>query len=375
MSSYISRSRAWFIAAAIVIAYEAIIRAVAAPSMFDRTNFLQYTFGRAEPMQRLFVFHKLKAFEYSNPTIVQSGDSSGFYGIEPSVVMKHLPKDVSYLNMSCCANLGFNGYYNIFEFMARRNPSMRYMVLHITPYTMPRPETWNADGANLWGTPGLEVFGDAVYNEFVAPRQIMHPPSLAYRRRVTQTLYTLPYLLQYRPGREGRPDRPVVPAGGEAPVDPLRAESEPYLEFLGIVRPTRGWMPESDVRGGVYAAECEIPTPDFFNVRTLSRKTYLEEVFDSFAALAKRYDAILVIVFQPVACIFGTGKPSANAREIVAKFKRDHPDVEIPFPLIETWPADMFSVPAHVRREYTDRIGDRLGNAMAEIVARRGSAR
>jgi hypothetical protein len=374
MSSSISRSKAWFLAAAIIVAYEAIIGVMAAPSLFERTNFLQHMFARAEPMQRLFVFHKLKAFEHSNPTVVQSGDSSGFYGIEPSVVMKHLPKDVSYLNMSCCANLGFNGYYNIFEFMARRNPSLRYMVLHITPYTMPRPETWNADGANLWGTPGLEVFGDAVYNEFVAPRQIMHPPSLAYRGRVTQVAYSLPRLLGYRLGQRS-PDPQVLPAGGEAPVDFLRADSPMYLEFLGTVTPARGWMPESDIRGGVYASECEIPTPDFLDFRTRLRKTYLEEVFDSFAALAKRHDAILVIVFQPVACVFGTGEPSAIARAVVAKFKRDHPDVEIPFPLIETWPAEIFSVPAHVRREYTDRIGDRLGNAMAEIVARRGFAK
>jgi len=102
----------------------------------------------------------------------------------------------------------------------------------------------------------------------------------------------------------------------------------------------------------------------------MSYKTYLQEVLDGFADLASRYKATLVIAFQPVACF--PGPKNAEARTIVEQFKRSHPDVEIPFPLIETWPADMFSVPAHVRHEYADRVGDRLGKAMAAIVARRG---
>jgi hypothetical protein len=110
MSSYISRFKAWIIAALLIVAFEAVIGFVAHPNPFDRTNFLLYTFGRPEPMQRLFVFHKLRAFADSEPTIVQSGDSSGFFGIEPAAVMKHLSPGVTYLNMSCCANLGYKGY-------------------------------------------------------------------------------------------------------------------------------------------------------------------------------------------------------------------------------------------------------------------------
>jgi hypothetical protein len=145
------------------------------------------------------------------------------------------------------------------------------------------------------------------------------------------------------------------------------------LEFLRDLRRSRGWAPEVDIRDGVYASECDIPTPEFFDVRTLSHKTYLKEVLDEFAALAKRYRSTLVVVFQPVACVYGTGVPSAKARTIIDQFKSEHPEVEIPFPLIETWPADIFSVPAHVRHEYTDRIGNRLGVAMAEIIRRHGT--
>lgn len=352
MSSYISPFRAWIIAAIAFLAIEATVYAVGRPSEFDRTNFLQFAFARDETPQRLFVLDKIKAFADSAPTIVQSGDSSGFYGIDPRVVMKHLPTDETYLNMSCCANLGYRGYYNILKLMAERNPSIRYMVLHITPYTMPRPEMWESDGAALWGAADIKVFGDAVHEEFLSTWRIFHTPSLAYRRQVTDYAY-------YINGTFNDPNRPLL-------------NNVNYLEFLKLFRQSNGWMPESDPRTPIAATECDIPTPDFFDITRMGRKTYLEEVLDAYATLARDHRVKLVVVFQPVACTVGTGKMNAKAREVIDQFKQANPDVEIPFPLIETWPADMFSVPAHVRHEYTDRIGDRLGEAMAKIVAQDG---
>ena len=352
MSSFISHFKPWIAAALMLVAIEATVYWVGRPSEFDRTNFLQFSFAHDETPQRLFMYDKIKAFAYSNPTVVQSGDSSGFYGIEPAVVMKHLPAGDTYLNMSCCANLGFRGYYNILEFMAEHNPSVRYMVLHFTPYTMPRPEMWDSDGAALWDTPDLKVFGDAIYQEFMSSWRILHLPSLAYRRQVTDRVYYINGLLNQL-------DRPLL-------------NNINYLEFLRVFRKTLGWMPETDARNGVSSAECNIPTPEFFSFRTLSHETYLDDVLESFAAMAERHHATLVVVFQPVACVLGTGKGSEQARAVIDRFKRSHPDVEIPFPLIETWPSDMFSVPAHVRHEYTDLIGDRLGKAMADIIVRHG---
>ena len=351
MSSFILHFKAWIAAALLLVAIETAVASLGRPSEFERTNFLQFSFAHDETPQRLFVFDKIRAFAELNPTIVQSGDSSGFYGIEPAVVMRHLPAGVTYLNLSCCANLGFKGYYNILDFMAERDALLRYMVLHITPYTMPLPGTWGSDGAALWGIPDVKVFGDAFYEEFMSVWRIFHVPSLAYRRQVTDRVY-------YLNGLFNQLDRPLL-------------NNVNYIEFLKVYRQTHGWMRKSDARNGVSTAECNIPVPKFFDFRTLSYRSYLEDVVDSYAALAKRHNATLVIVFQPVACALGTGARNAEARAMVEHFKRDHPDVEIPFRLIETWPADMFSVPAHVRWEYTDLIGNRLGKAMAEIINRR----
>jgi hypothetical protein len=352
MSSYISAFRSWIVAALMLVAIEGAIYAVWRPHAFDRTNFLQFSFVRDETPQRLFVFHKVKEFASSNPTIVQSGDSSGFYGIEPAVVMRHLPAGVSYLNMSCCANLGYRGYYNIFEFMAERNNSIRYFVLHVTPYTMPRSELWDGDGAAIWGVPDVKVFGSAFHQEFMSHWRLLHLPSLAYRRQITDYIY-------YVGGLFNQLDRPLL-------------RNKNYQHFLEVFRQTRGWMPETDNRVHVPPTECREGDADFFDPFTLSKKTYLQEILETYASMAKRYGVTLVVVFQPVACILGSGQGSAKAREVIDRFKRDHPEVEIPFPLIETWPSELFSVPAHIKREHTDLVGDRLGKAMAEIIARRG---
>ncbi len=353
MSSFISHFRAWIAAGLAIACIECVVYTTHPPSALEINNFLQFSFAHDETPQRLFMFHKLEAFADSNPTIVQSGDSSGFYGVDPSAIMRHLPQGTTYLNLSCCANLGFSGYYNVFRFMAERSEKLRYLVLHITPYTMPRPETWDSDGAALWGDPNIKVFGDAIYREYLSPQRYIYPPSLGYRRYISDRVF-------YLGGVFGNLDRPLL-------------QNENYLEFLRLYRQTRGWMPENDARNGVAATECEIKESQFFDLRTFREKTYTEEVLDAYAKLAKKFGKTLVVVFQPVACTLGTGQGSAKTREAIEKFKSNHPEVEVPFPLITTWPAELFSVPAHIVREHTDMLAERLGPVMADIVRRHGS--
>lgn len=353
MSSYISHFRAWIVAAAAILTIEGGVYATYRPSRLDTTNFLQFSLLRSEAPQRLFMHHKLTTFADTNPVIVQSGDSSGFYGIEPASIMSYLPEGVSYLNLSCCANLGYNGYYNVFRFMIERSSKLRYLVLHITPYTMPRPTLWQGDGAMLWGDTNIKVFGDAIYREFIGPQHYLYPPSLAYRHTISERTF-------YLNGLFGRLGRPLL-------------ENEQYFEFLRNYKATLGWTPETDlVRSGVYASECDTEEQEFFDLKSLRTKTYTEEVMDAYADLAHKHGKTLVVVFQPVACVYGTGRGSAKTREALERFKRSHPEVEIPFPLITTWPTDLFSVPAHIRREHTGLLAARLGPAMADIIKRHG---
>jgi hypothetical protein len=349
MNLFISHFKPWLLALGILVAFETTIWLTRNPHPLDRTNFLQFSFSTPETPQRLFMHHKFREFQYSNPTIVQSGDSSGFYGIEPAAVMRHLPTSHDYLNMSCCANLGFRGYYNTFKFMLENNSSVKYLALHFTPYTMPRRETWDEDGAALWGISDIKVFGHAVHREFLSVWRIFHLPSLEMRREITDWVYSVGWKLNQQ-------DRPLL-------------NNPNYAEFLRVFRQTKGWMKETDIRRNVPSTECVIDVPEFFDTRSMRWKSYLEEVLDAHAELARQYNAKLVVIFQPVACTVGTGVKNEKARKIVEEYKRTNLDVAIPFPLIETWPSELFSVPAHIKAEYTDLVGDRLGKALSEIIA------
>src|SRR5438046_1406563 len=86
MSSSISHFREWIAATVFLVAIEATVYARFKPNEFDRTNLLQFAFAKEETSQRVFVHLKMKEFADSSPTIVQSGDSSGFHGIVPRVV-------------------------------------------------------------------------------------------------------------------------------------------------------------------------------------------------------------------------------------------------------------------------------------------------
>ena len=173
---------------------------------------------------------------------------------------------------------------------------------------------------------------------------------MAYRRDITDFAY-------YLNGTFSKNDRPLL-------------NNQNYLKFLTMFRETRVWMPENDRRREVSSAECKPQTPEFFSFKSMRFKTYLEEFLQSFTALARKNNVKLIVVFQPVACIFGTGQGSAIARKVIDEFKRANPDVEIPFPLIESWPSEMFSVPAHVADEHIDLTGNRLGKALKEIIRR-----
>ena len=217
---------------------------------------------------------------------------------------------------------------------------------------MPRTETWDKDGAALWGDANIKVFGDAIYHEFISPWRLLYPPSLAVRRAITDRA-------DYLNGLFAQLDRPLL-------------NNENYLEFLRIYKQTRGWMPESDLRLPIYQGECGVDDFKFFDIRHMAWKSYTEEVLDAFTDLARRYNKVLVVVFQPVPCNLGSGKGSAEARATLERFKVSHPEVEVPFPLITSWPASMFSVTAHIAEEHRSLLTERLGPAMAEIVQRRG---
>ena len=338
----------------IILLIETAIQHFWKPDRFDQVNILEFSFAKNENFQRVVMYHKLKEFSNRDPVIVQSGDSSGFYGIDPRIIEQDLPDDISYLNVSCCANLGFKGYLNVMKFMKKHSPSMKMFVLYFTPYSMPNTFNWDGDGALLWDKDSA-VFGDVLGREYVGWQTWFQLPSLALRREVTDYFY-------YLDGKFNLKDRPLN-------------KSEPYLAFLEDYKNTNGWTSETDIQGYVSTLECgsinsptALATPQFFDFSQMRNKYYLEDVLETFASEAEKLDLDLAIIFQPVACGNFSGQADATVRKILEKFKTNHPNVYVPFEMIETWPYQKFTGNSHVKNEYSKETSERLGKALGDYI-------
>ncbi len=49
------------------------------------------------------------------------------------MVNEYLPKGIKYINMSCCANMGYRGFYAVMDYFSARNKEMKYFVLYKSP--------------------------------------------------------------------------------------------------------------------------------------------------------------------------------------------------------------------------------------------------
>src|SRR5438132_6706561 len=103
MRSFIFNFRAVLLALGVIAATEGVCALALRPGLVERTNV-----GLLDLFHNSVLFGKLGAFADSSPDIIQVGDSSGFHGVRPGVVMQDLgvPK---YVNLSCCANTGYRG--------------------------------------------------------------------------------------------------------------------------------------------------------------------------------------------------------------------------------------------------------------------------
>jgi hypothetical protein len=340
----------WLAALALIFAIEYAIAAVYNPLPADRTNFLNLNPLKAETVQRAILYEKLKY--YSPPrdfTIMQAGDSSGFYGIRSRVVEEYLPKGTEYVNFSCCANMGYRGYYALLDYYSKANPALKYFVLYVSPTGLPRDYLWYDLGISLGGNDTLRVFGHDVAANFTGWRSYLDIASLALRRQ----MHTLAYFWYL-------------------PKEQELISNKNYLEYKeSLAREGGWWMPKDEaVNLGPLATEPECVFPDqvVFEPRKLGRVSLIEYVFSQFAELARERGVQLVIAFQPVPCKPGTGAGTAEAHAAFARFRTNYPEVIVPFDFTDHWPASKFTVPAHVNWETSYETSRRLGAALKEQI-------
>jgi hypothetical protein len=328
-----------------IAAIEFTIQIIYRPSFWQKTTWLMHDPYRywGEVADRDFTFEKLRNVENSDPEIISVGDSSGFFSIQSKIV-NHYTDGHKYLSLNTGANDAYDGYKGIAEYMLRRSPHLRYVVLYLFPHILPSEVV--LDQADL---------GPILNSDLVGTKSLVTPPSAGFS----------PYA------------KSIVFKGKRYHIsDPLSLFA-PALQYWATAKETLGWLPEFDVRfdrvNGRMPFRSDRRSAWYhrkYYPLNLSDPSMINVVLDDFARMVQRYGAQLVIAFGPfpqrAAAIGDPNIPAAE--QALARFQREHPDVKFLFPLMTLWGSEKFGMYNHISREYTFLSSKRLGRALGQLL-------
>ena len=157
---------------------EGAIALIVKPDVVERSNYLNWMYGEPDPFHKFLIYSKMREVLSSDADVVQVGDSSGFHGIRPNLVMKEVG-DIRYFNLSCCANTGYDGYYDFVKFALDHDPKLRAIVLYVTFNNSPSTGLMAGDA---------KLGAAKIHEAYVGPWSIVALPSIALRSVVTDDL-------------------------------------------------------------------------------------------------------------------------------------------------------------------------------------------
>jgi hypothetical protein len=353
MNSYISSFKALLTALVIIAAVESGYATMDTSSPVESSNYLNWNYNSTEPFHKLVILEKLRNAVRNKPDVIQIGDSAGFHAIVPRIVDQYLG-GLRYDNLSCCANTGFDGYYALAEYMLRRTPSIKAVVLYMSLNNPP------IDPARV----DTEVVGgqDRIRNAFGTLAPFMSPPSLSARPKVVATVHGL-----------GHPAR--QPAA--------QLSDRGWLGLFDDLRLERGWWPEHDphhVPRKHAQMLNQLCGPS--GVRTVNRirgdytrdilgslRAYPEIELRRLADLTARHNAKLIVLIQPFPCRGLEGSFLPAFRADIAAVAATYPNVILPNEsLFEPWPGEWFTSADHLRLGHEDAASRRAGRAVAKAL-------
>lgn len=354
MRSFISHFSVWIAAIACIATIEVWYNQTYHPAMADRSNFTSFGLEDnfvADQMQQI-LYEKLSLDTIEKPNFVQVGDSSGFFSIIPEVVERYLP-GMKYLNASCCAIQGFNGYLALLRYNLRRFPSIKYMVVYtgiIGAY--PGPLQWrNAPKALNMGPVSLKTLGEKMERTLNPPWTLLDLPTNSLRQYVLQRTF-LP--------REDVRRYVNTPRGAyEIIVD---GESKRQGYGLEMDHMSVGEL-------GADPYQCyTLKYETFFDWTTLRTKSYLDAFVEEYVALSREFGVVPILAFQVSPCLDPHNNDVEELRANLKRLQQRFPELKVPFDVIDSYPENDFSVPLHVQREVAPDASGRLGRALREIV-------
>jgi hypothetical protein len=360
MRSFISHFSAWIAAVVCIAAIEVWYSQTFHPALAERSNFTSFGLEDnfvADQMQQI-LYGKLSLDTIAKPDFVQVGDSSGFFGIVPEVVERYLP-GMKYLNASCCAIQGFNGYLALLRYNLRRFPSIKYMVVYSgILFAYPSPSQWrNAPRTLDFGGPvALKTLGEKMEKSLNPPWTLLDLPTNSLRQYVLQHTFLTEDVRRvvnapkgaYEIIIDGLPRR----QGYGLEMDHMRANAE------------QGWGGQ-----GADTHPCStLKYETFFDWASLRRKSYLDAFVEEYVALAHEFGVVPILAFQVSPCVDPHNDDVQELRANIKRLQQRFPELKVPFDIIDSLPENDFSSLLHVQREVALETSRRLGRALHAIV-------
>ena len=336
------RLRPFALALVLIAGIELLIRGFGTDGRYN-TDFFDFSPVQRDVLSKHVLYEKFSRVLPQIPSqTVQVGDSSGFYGVVPAEVSSASGGE-DYINLSCCGDTGWNGYYYGARLALQREDRPRTLVLHITPFWAPASATFQGDNA-------LAV----LMRDYILKDDVWHrlrPPSAGYRLRLTNLVYHGQWL----------DDFPYDLHTAQPHYPSLRGWREQFRE-------TRGWVPlpwamDDALLAAPQPLPCQIENA-YSESRYLGlvREDSLYIHLQRFARLARDHDARLVLVTNPVPCVPQQDASSADIARQLARFRADYPDVAVPFAFLRQWPQSAFKDRWHLGTEGAIRHSRLIGD-------------
>jgi hypothetical protein len=328
------------LALALAAGIELAIQARYHPDFWQKTTWLVHDFYRGEPFDRVMLYERLSNLADTEPDIISVGDSSGFFGLQSTIVNRYT-NGAHYLSLNTGANYAYLGYRSVAEYMLRRPDSqIKWVVLYVYPELLPEPYIIS-----------LADLAPYVYDTLIGPLSKLTPPS-AFLSPYAKFKIFDDYNWHY-----GQP----------------MLNQPPALQLGVQVKQALGWLPEFDVR--IDRVNGRLPFfPDsrggILPYLGLSTNSSIYAVYDDFNRMVESYGAHLAIAFAPISerAIFPTESHISESEAAMTRFSAAHPDVKFLFPIISRWHPEKFGQPNHVSREYTFLSSMRLGKALGRLI-------
>jgi hypothetical protein len=358
MDTFFVRFKSVIAAVAMVAAIEIAIFFVHPSTFVERSNYLDWNYGTPELFQKGIIYEKLNIFAHSAPDIVMVGDSTALHNVDPDVVSSYLG-GLKLVNLGSIANAGFDGFYAMADFMFRRNPNIKALVLYVSLNHLP-----NASTAALLIGDSVTGGAQRIAASFTSPWAYINPPSMGLRPVVTDAVYSGLGTLRPR-------QTTVLPAGGI------------WGDMLISVREHNGWWPEHDLRFAgprlrdFWSQFCsdngvrmlDDSDANYEGLLFFGKRSYLRLSLQSFIDLAKRHGAKFVVMFQPNPCSKWIGS-YLPARRADLEYLRNH-NANFSFEpesVFEHWPMEDFSSYDHLRVGYDLWGSERAGRLLASAL-------